>query len=107
MAAQTIRQVVMNSASGAHFWIDVTFDDVTIRVTGLAWENTGRPATVTLSQPGKTTITRQVAAFGVAPVGQEAPAAGTVNVPTAAGGYTYDPTGDNMNAAQLSAQWAT
>lgn len=97
----------MTSPEGHTFWIDITFDDVTIRVTGLAWQNTDpvKKAQVILSQPGKPTITRLVAAQGATPGQGEVASAGSVNVPTTAGGYTYDPTGDDVNAAQLASAW--
>jgi hypothetical protein len=69
MAAQTNRQVTETDSDGATFTIDVTFDDVTIRVGLITWNNTStrRKAFVVLSQPGKPTISRVVAAAGVAP----------------------------------------
>lgn len=107
MAAQTNRQVTATDSDGATLTIDVTFDDVTIRVGLITWNNTStrRKAFVVLSQPGKPTISRVVAAAGVAPAQGEVAASGSVNVPPSGGGYTYDPTGDDAAAAQLSSQW--
>lgn len=97
----------MVDGSGGTFTIDITFDDVKTTVTQLTWNNTSTVcfAIVTLTQPGKPTQQAQVAAFGQTPGPGQQPSSGSVNIPASQGGYTYDPTGDNPNAAQLSSAW--